>query len=59
MCYRGEPAIYHKTLLAKDVQFWNILLMKYAVYEVYSKFPYDVALGWMLKKGIWKTKTAG
>jgi hypothetical protein len=53
MCYRGEPAIYDKTLTPKDVQFWNIQLMKYAVYEVYSKFQYDIALDWMLRRGIW------
>jgi hypothetical protein len=27
--------------------------MKYAAYEVYSKFPYDIALDWMLRRGIW------
>jgi hypothetical protein len=59
MCYRGKPAVYHKVLSNKDVQFWNIELMKYAVYEVYSKYTYDIALDWMLGKGIWKTKRAG
>ena len=53
ICYRGEPAIYDKVLSTKDVQFWNIELMKYAAYEVYSKFPYDIALDWMLRRGIW------
>jgi hypothetical protein len=59
MGYRGEPAIYHTVLSAKDVRSWNIELMKYAVYEVYSKHEYDIALDWMLRKGIWKTKRAG
>ena len=59
MCYRGEPAVYHTVLSAKDVHFWNIEFMKYAVYEVYSKHTYDIALDWMLRKGIWKTKRAG
>lgn len=58
MCYRGEPAVYHKVLSAKDIQFWNIELMKYAVYEVYSKYTCDIALDWMLRKGIWKIKKA-
>lgn len=59
MCYRGEPAVYHRVLSANDVHFWNIELMKYAVYEVYSKHTYDTALDWMLRKGVWKTKRAG
>lgn len=59
MCYRGEPAVYHKILSIKDVQFWNIELMKYGVYEVYSKYTYDIALDWMIGKGIWKIKKAG
>jgi len=59
MGYRGEPAIYHTVLSANDVHSWNIELMKYAVYEVYSKHEYDVALDWMLRKGIWKIKKAG
>jgi len=50
MCYRSEPAVYHKVLSTRDVHFWNIELMKYAVYEVYSKYPYDIALDWMLRK---------
>jgi len=59
MCYRGKPAVYYKVLSNKDIQFWNIELMKYAVYEVYSKYTYDIALDWMLGKGIWKTKRTG
>jgi hypothetical protein len=58
MCYRGKPAVYHKVLTADKVQFWNIELMKYAVYEVYSKYTYDIALDWMLEKGIWESKKA-
>jgi len=56
MCYRGKPAVYHKVLSNREVQFWNIELMKYAVYEVYSKYTYNIALDWMLRKGIWKIK---
>jgi len=59
MCYRGKPAVYHTVLSVEDVHFWNIELMKYAVNEVYSKYTYGIALDWMLRKGIWKTKRAG
>lgn len=59
MCYRGTPAIYNRVPSAGDVQFFNVELMKYAVNEVYSKYPYDTALDWMLRKSGWKTKKAG
>jgi len=59
MCYRGTPAIYNRVPSAGDVHFFNVELMKYAVYEVYSKHEYDVALDWMLREGIWKIKKAG
>lgn len=53
MCYRSESAVYHKVLSTQDVHFWNIEMMKYAVYEVYSGHPYNVAHDWMLRRGIW------
>ena len=59
ICYRSEPAVYHKVLSTQDVQFWNIEMMKYAVCEVYSKYPYDVALDWMLRRGSWGKRKAG
>jgi len=59
MYYRGEPAVYHTVLPSKDVHFWNIELMKYAVCEVYSRHEYRIALDWMLRKGIWKARRAG
>lgn len=58
MCYRGEPAVYHRIPSAEDVHFFNVELMKYAVNEVYSKYTYGIALDWMLGKGGWKTKKA-
>jgi len=59
MCYRGEPAVYHRVFSAEDVHFWNVELMKYAVNEVYSKYTYGIALDWMLRRGGWKAKKAG
>jgi len=59
ICYRGKPAVYHTVLSVEDVHFWNIELMKYAANEVYSKYTYDAAHDWMLRKGIWKTKRVG
>ena len=58
MCYRDQPAVYHKVLTTKDIHFWNVELMKYAVHEVYSKYTYNIALDWMLIRGIWKRKKA-
>jgi hypothetical protein len=59
MCYRGTPAIYNRVPSAGDVHFFNVELMKYAMNEVYSKYTYDTALDWMLRKGGWKAKKAG
>jgi len=59
MCYRGEPAVYHRVPTVEDVRFFNVELMKYAVNEVYSKYTYDIALDWMLRKGGWKAKKVG
>jgi hypothetical protein len=49
MCYRGEPAVYHRVPTVEDVRFFNVELMKYAVNEVYSRYTYDIALDWMLR----------
>lgn len=59
MGYRNEPSIYYKVLTAYDVLFWNVEMMKYAVCEVYSKHPYDIALDWMLRRGMWGIKKSG
>ena len=53
LTYRGEPAIYSNTITANDIHLWNINLMKYASYEIYSKHSYDIALDWMLQRGMW------
>ena len=59
MCYRGEPAVYHRIPSAEDVHFFNVELMKYAISEVYSKYTYSIALDWMLRRGSWEIKKAG
>ena len=56
MCYRGEPAVYHRVPSAEDVHFFNVELMKYAMSEVYSKYTYSIALDWMLRRGSWKKR---
>ena len=59
MCYRGEPAVYHRIPSAEEVHFFNVELMKYAISEVYSKYTYSIALDWMLRRGSWEIKKAG
>jgi hypothetical protein len=53
LAYRGEPSIYSNLLTPTDIHLWNVNLMKYASYEIYSKYPYDLALDWMLRRGLW------
>jgi len=56
LAYRGQPSIYSNILTPTDVHLWNVNLMKYASYEVYSKYLYDLALDWMLRRGLWGKK---
>jgi hypothetical protein len=53
LAYREEPAIYSNTITSEDILLWNINLMKYASHEIYSKHSYDIALDWMLRRGMW------
>lgn len=56
MFYSGPPSIREKDLTADEVHFWNFEIMKYASNEVYSKYPYDMALDWMHRRGQWAPK---
>ena len=56
LAYRGKPSIYTKTLTTYDVNLWNVNLMRYASQEVYSKYAYDLAQDWMLRRGLWDKK---
>ena len=53
MFHAGPATIRGKVISADEVHFWNFEMMKYANSEVYSKYPYDVALDWMHSRGQW------
>lgn len=53
MFYAGPATIRGKELSAGEVHFWNFEMMNYANREVYSKYPYDIALDWMYRRGQW------
>jgi hypothetical protein len=59
MFYAGPATIRRKVLSADEVHFWNLEMVKYANREVYSKYPYDIALDWMHRRGQWAPPKKG
>jgi len=59
MFYAGPPSVRGKDLSADEVHFFNSEMMKYATNEVYSKYPYNMALDWMHRRGQWTPPKKG
>ncbi len=59
MFYAGPATVRGKELSTPEVRFFNDEMMKYASMEIYSKYPYNLALDWMRRKGRWSVPKTG